>query len=161
MATAKVTVKFKILEILENQLIVDSTTADKVGSTVVAEAKKMISQGLSPVRGEKRFEKYKNKEKYPGKKKPATPVNLELTGDMLKGYGYRRGKNNAVEIGMVSPTGNRDKVARYHNEGTPKMAARPITPQKGQEYAVSIMQAIRDIFDTRLSKMIRQSNIKK
>jgi hypothetical protein len=164
MAKVKVTSRFKILELLDS--FVDNATANDLGKTIVTEAKQNISEGLSPVRGYGRFERYKNPEKYPlglppGLKKNQRPVNLDLTGEMLAGYDYRLShKKDTIEVGMVSGSAFAKEKAQYHNEGTPNMAQRKIVPDEGEEWSVSIMRKIRDLYSRRLEFLIRQANKK-
>ncbi len=158
MAKVKVTVKFKILELIDN--FVDNTTAKALGETVTDEALDNISQGLSPVRGQGRFEKYKDRTKYPGDLKEARPVNLNLTGDMLRGYGYRLTEKDTIEVGMVRGSQFDKEKAQFHQDGTANMAQRKIVPDAGEEWSVSIMRKIRDVYGKRLADLIRQSNKK-
>lgn len=159
MAQVKVTTKWKILEVVDR--FFDNATATSIGKTVSDEAKRMISEGQSPVRGYGRFEKYANKDSYPGDRKPARPVNLDLTGKMLKGYGHQvSSKKNTVEVGMVRGDNTDKEIAGYHQEGTDKMAQRRMVPGEGEEWAVSIMRSISDTWSKRLADLIRQSNKK-
>ncbi len=156
MAKIKVTTRFQILELIDG--FVNNTTANAIGKTVVDEAKQNISEGLSPVRGYGRFERYKDRTRYPGKLKPARPVNLELSGDMLKGYDYRITTDDTIEVGMVGGSAFDKEKAQYHNDGTPNMAQRKLVPGDGEEWSVSIMRSIRDLYGKRLEEIIRQSN---
>jgi hypothetical protein len=159
MSKVKTTVKWEILEVLDR--FIDGATANAIGKAIVDETRAMIDSGLSPVRGYGRFERYKDRKKYPGKQKDARPVNLYLSGEMLdKGYGFRRKGNESIEIGMVKGSEKRKKIAGYHNEGTDDMAMRRFIPQEGEEYAVRVMRVIRDQFSQRLQKLISRSNKK-
>ncbi len=158
MARVKVTTRFKILELIDK--FVDGATANAIGQTVVKEAKQNIAEGLSPVRGYGRFERYKDRKKYPGDLKPSRPVNLELTGEMLEGYDYRVTSNDTIEVGMVKGSAFAKEKAAHHNAGTPYMAQRKIIPGDGEEWSVTIMRAIRDIYGKRLENLIRQGNKK-
>lgn len=157
MAKVKTTSKFQILDLIDN--FVDKATVREIGETIVTEAKENISQGLSPVRGYGRFEKYKNPKKYPGELKNQRPVNLELTGEMMDAYDYREGKKDVVNVGVYGSSFAREK-ARYHQEGTDKMAQRKLIPGDGEEWSVSIMRKLREVYSTRLKFLIRQSNKK-
>ena len=139
---------------------IDNATANDIGRTVVAEAKRMIAEGQSPVRGYGRFERYKDRTKYPGKLKDARPVNLYLSGDMLKAFGHRISGKDAIEVGMVKGSEFQKEKAGYHHDGTDAMAQRRFVPGKDEEFAVSIMRAIRDIYGKRLASLIRKSNKK-
>lgn len=155
---SKVTVKFQILELIDK--FIDDTTVNAIGNVIVDEAKRLISEGQSPVRGEGRFAAYKDRKKYPGKLKPARPVNLYLSGDMLKGFSFRKKDENSIEVGMVDGTKRDKDIAGYHNEGTENMARRAMVPQKSEEWTITIMRAIREEFGKRLETLIKKSNKK-
>jgi hypothetical protein len=162
MAKVKTTVRFQILELLDS--FVDQTTANTIGQTVVDEAKRMISEGQSPVRGYGRFDGYSDTYKQTIKNNPRTefsdknvrPVNLSLTGKMLSLFGFRV-RGQAVEVGFVR-SGEHAELAEIHNEGLGKMPQRRMVPGDGEEWSVTIMRAIRDVYETRLEKIIRQAN---
>ncbi len=163
MAKVKVTTRFKIIEFIDG--FIDGTTEKAIGRAIVDGAKELIESGQSPVRGYGRFEvysdSYKDQIKGPyGKKlsKTVRPVNLYATGEMLDGYDFRRKDELTIEVGMVSGSDERKRIAGYHNDGTEKMPARPIVPEKDEEFAVSIMREIGEVYGTRLRKLIADSN---
>lgn len=156
MAKVKVTSRWDILELLDG--FMDQSTQNDLGETVVTEAKQMISEGQSPVRGYGRFAEYKDRTKYPGARKDARPVNLKLTGEMLDAYDFKPTREG-IEVGVLN--GDRKEVAQYINEGTEHMAQRRFIPGSGEEWAVSIMRKIADVYEKRLSQIIRQSAKKK
>lgn len=156
MAKVKVTTRFQILELLDK--FVDGTTANALGKTVVDEAKQMIAEGQSPVRGHGRFERYKDRHKYPGDLKPHRPVNLNLTGEMLEGLTFRQKSSSVLEVGFIKGSSERKKIAEYHTSGTEHMAMRRVIPQEGEEWAVKIMRKLRDLYSKRLTQLIRKSN---
>ncbi len=158
MAKVKTTVRFKIVELVDR--FVDNALANQIGKTVVDEAKRNMSEGLSPVRGYGRFERYKDRKSYPGDLKEARPVNLNLTGKMLEGYDYKISSDGVIDVGMVKGSADRKEIAGYHQDGTEFMAQRKMVPGDGEEWSVKIMRAIRDLYGTRLEKLIRQSNKK-
>lgn len=165
MATVKVTTKFQILDFIDR--FVDGTTGNAIGSAVVKECRKMIAEGQSPVRGHKRFGKYKDRKKYPGKRKAARPVNLYMTGEMLdKGFGFRFKKGGqrsggTIEVGMIKGSEERKEIAGYHHDGTPNMVQRRFVPGSGEHFAVSVMRVIRDLYGKRLTQIIAMSNKKR
>lgn len=121
----------------------------------------MISEGQSPVKGYGRFERYKDRAKYPGGQKDATPVNLYLSGDMMDAYDYKlSGRQEGVEVGVVRGSSEVKERAGYHQEGTENMAQRRMVPGEGEEWATSIMRRIAEIWSKRLADLIRQSNKK-
>jgi hypothetical protein len=162
MAKVKVTSRFQILEFLDG--FIDNATASALGKTVVKEAKENISEGLSPVRGYGRFERYKDRKKYPGNRKAPRPVNLygaDGSPHMLDGYDFKIGqKKDTIEIGMVKGSADKKEIAQYHQDGTPNMAQRKLVPGDGEEWSVSIMRKISDLYSQRLAKIIRQGNKK-
>ncbi len=201
MAKVKVTTRFKLLDFIDK--FVDNATANDIGQAVVDEAKRMVSEGQSPVRGQGRFEAYKAQaritaakkvsraeakghdkhsvERFAAKQKFAVaemnaqkgypysvmkdypdkqvrPVNLELSHDMMNGYGFELVNPTTIKVGHVNGPAKSKEIAGYHNEGTKKMARRATVPQPGEEWAVSIMRIIRDRYGARLAQLIRQSN---
>lgn len=164
MAKVKVTTKFQILDFIDN--FVDGTTASAIGRTVTETAKEMIASGQSPVRGYGRFDGYSDSYKKDIKgtlgkryRKTVRPVNLLLTGEMLDGYDFEI-RGDSVFVGMVKGSEARKEIAGFHNDGTPNMPQRKIVPSDGEEWAVTIMREIRDIYGKRLSEIIRQSGKK-
>ena len=158
MAKVKTTARFQILELIDK--FVDGATANAIGEAVVTEAKRMVSEGQSPVRGHGRFERYKNRQKYPGDLKPHRPVNLKLTGEMLAGLTFRQKSATSIEVGFIKASADRKKVAEFHTSGTEHMAMRRVIPQKDEEWAVSIMRRLRDLYGKRLETLIKRANRK-
>ena len=163
MARIKVTSRFAILELIDR--FVDNTTANDIGRTVVDESKRMISEGQSPVRGIGRFigysESYKTWIKGAKGDKKVRPVNLNLSGDMLAAFGFRISKKDTIEVGIIKGAEFQKEKAGYHQTGNGKMPARPIVPSDNEEFAISVMRKIRDIYGNRLAFLIRQSNKKR
>ncbi len=164
MAKIKVTTRFKIIELIDG--FIDGATEKAIGRTIVDSAKEMIASGQSPVRGYGRFEVYSDSYKEDlkgalGKKlgKTVRPVNLYATGEMIDdGYDFRRKDDTTIEVGMISGSEERKRIAGYHNDGTEKMPARPIVPERDEEFAVSIMRDVGDVYGSRLRKLIADSN---
>ncbi len=163
MAKVKVTSRFKILELIDGFL--DGTTVNAIGNTIVKQAKELIASGQSPVRGYGRFQVYSDSYKKQirgayGRNldKSVRPVNLTATGLMLDGYTFRQKGRESIEVGVMK--GNHAKLAVYHNDGTDKMPARPIVPEKDEEFSTSIMRDVRDKYGERLRKLISESNKK-
>lgn len=158
MAKVKVTTRFRIHELINR--FVDGHTANRIGSAIVKEMKQSISQGISPVRGHTRFERYKDRTKYPGKIKPARPVNLNLSGKLVAALGFRQKTPNSLEVGVTEGTQRERDLARLHNAGTEHMAMRRIIPQDGEEFTVRIMRVVRELFGQRLHQLIKRANEK-
>lgn len=159
MAKVKTTAKFKIIEFVDK--FIDGATANSIGRAVVDGMKEAIAEGQSPVRGNKRFARYKDRYSYPGKLKPHRPVNLNLTGEMVAGLGHRMKDKSTIEVGMTKGSADRKKIAGYHNTGTENMAARPFIPQDGEEFSQRIMNTIRDAYSKRLATLIKKANKKR
>lgn len=158
MAKVKATARFQIIEFLDK--FIDGATADSIGKEIIGAAKEAIAEGQSPVRGEGRFERYKDRKKYPGDLKEARPVNLNLTGEMLANFSHRRKDNTTIEVGITGGSPRAKKLAKYHNEGTEFMAKRQFIPQEGQEFTVRIMRVIRELYSNRLALLIKRANKK-
>lgn len=156
MAKTKTRVSFSISTLI--QTFMTEAVAREIGESVHEEVRSLISNGQSPVRGERRFAQYKERKSYPGKLKPAVPVNLQLSGEMLESLNFRR-RGDTVEFGFLAGT-SADVLARAqaHQDGTPKMAARPMIPVAGQEWAVSVVRRFKDVYSRRLQDIIKKSN---
>lgn len=162
MADSKVTIQFDIDKYVDQ--FIDKSTADKMGKAVINGMRKAIASGFSPVRGAGRYEKYSKsyteaiqKGAYEGK--TVRPVNLRLTGEMLDELDHNYVGGDKIEVGFLVPSEKTD-IASYHNDGTDKMPKRQIIPNEGEEYTVSIMQAIKDVYSERISAIIKRSNSK-
>ncbi len=157
MSKVKVSVKFDMIEALDGLL--DAKTVDALGSAFHEKVQGMLDQGISPVRGQRRLERYKNPESYPGNKKPKRPVNLSLSGQMRSHMDYKQKDAQTIEYGFLSGTPNEIlELAGYHQDGTPNMAARPLVPTKAEEWAVSIVRTLKEIYSLRLDSIIKKSN---
>lgn len=121
--------------------------ADACGKDAVAKMKDLISKGISPVRGSgiaTKFAKYLKPKRYPGNKKPHSPVNLRLSGDMLNDLDYEveASKNGYVAIiGYRSP--KQIVKEQGHREMKNGQPSRPTIPaqSKGESFARTIEDA--------------------
>lgn len=92
--------------------------------------------------------------------KQVRPVNLYLSGEMLDdGYGFEV-RGESVFVGMVRGSAAKKEIASYHNDGTDRLPQRRIVPGAGEQWAISIMRAIRDLYGERMKKIIRDSSKK-
>ncbi len=136
---------------------VDASLIRAVNTDVVeAVIKPMISSGISPVRGHNRFAPYKNPDKYPGEKKNKRPVNLEMTGEMMRNFGASSSKNKSIAIGILPNVdkGIRDR-ARGNNYGTENgLSARRFFPGEGETWKVSVLLALREVFAERMKRLL-------
>lgn len=158
MARVKVTVNFDLTRYLDQ--FMDSSTVERMGNAVVNRMKEIMASGQSPVRGYGRFVAYKNPKRYPGKLKTARPVNLKLTGEMYDGLSHRRKTETSILVGMVQGSDERKEIAGYHNAGASPVPMRRFIPQRGEEFVVSIMRLIRQIYRERMNDLIARSNRK-
>ncbi len=190
--------KFDIIAI--SAQFMDSDTVRKIGEAVNTQVQDLLSKGISPVRGERRLEKYsesyqkwildqknsrvnehvsaskarakRGEKKAAGKVarsaalalekmhgKSVRPVNLSLTGEMRTWLRYQKKDAMTVEYGFLKGTPKDVAVrAEVHNGGTPTTAARPMIPGEGEEWAVSIVRALKEVYSARLDAIIKKSN---
>lgn len=134
----------------------DNRFKREVASELIEMIKDFLSKGISPVRGNRKFPSYKNPEKYPAGQKPKTPVNLELSSDMLNAMTYWFIRDS-IRIGFKDED-QHDK-AKTHQYGLNGVPQRPILPvEEGDELAISIMQELRRIYSEKLIDIIKKSN---
>jgi hypothetical protein len=156
----------KVAELVKK---IDDDFRAELGFIVTEAIKAALDKGISPVDGVGRLAPYKNPEKYPGlnRKKTAragraigpeqnirksalmnkrqSPVTLKLTGRMLKDLKFKVFQGR-VWIGFFDT--DEAVKARALNDGTSRMAARPILPtEPGQVLNQTIwrlvMQAVK------------------
>ncbi len=160
MARTKITARFDITRDIEN--FSDDQLKSLIGNTIINESKDFISKGISPVSGIKRFERYKDVKKYPGGKKDNRPVNLELTGKMLKELNWREIDKDVISFGIFPDAPEDVRIrAEVHNNGVPEIGivARPFIPSnKGETLIVSILRKILDIYEKKMDAIIKKSN---
>lgn len=159
MAKPKVTVGgiFNELKNIDEMIVAETMTA--VGQTIVRDAKASIARGQSPVEGYGAFPKYKDPEKYPGRRKRPVPVNLKLEGDMLNAYKYKRTSKLGLAVGVMDDR-KQEAKARAHNEGTEDIPQRRFIPGEGEAFIPSITRKVVGIIQRRLDLLIRQKNKK-
>lgn len=147
--------------------IVSRATADDLGKSIVARMKKMITAGISTIEGNGRFPKYKHAgkpDKYPAiargdyPNKRQSPVNLTLSGEMLKNLSstpVRTGKNWGPEI---SYTGDAALKESGHREGVRGQPKRPTIPdaRKGEKFNQTIMSLITETFTKAMSDFLKK-----
>lgn len=105
--------------------------AEEIGRAVVDAMKASITTGNSPIAGYGRFPAYKNPKRYPGNKKPHTPVNLTLKGRFLDSLTYevlqsRKGKGWDVVFFYRGTDQNLKEVG--HRRGANGQPKRPTIP---------------------------------
>lgn len=101
---------------------------------------------------------YSVQKKFPDK--TITPVNLELTGEMLS-YLTSDNIGNALYVGFPdSAPSNIRTIADAHNEGPTNDAfpqRRMIPTDSGEEFSISVMRKIVDLYTEKLSNIIYKS----
>jgi hypothetical protein len=141
-----------------------------------------IDKGLSPVQGERTFQKYKNPKKYPGHLKQNNKPNLKLTGQMLSHYDVKDSKNPMeISFGIHNTAPEKEQIkAKANNEGTQGtlvdelsksknrklnaqvkaatkgIPSRPFVPRKGQSFTRDIILEVRKHFATILDIAIKK-----
>lgn len=150
----------ELLERLESlKEPIDKETAKEVGDAYISEMKDMISKGISPIQGDGRFQRYKNPAKYPANQKPKTPVNLYLTGEMMRALKYeiKRVKSGfAPEVGYS--TNEASLKEKGHREGAKGQPKRPTIPvvSKGEKPAARIQVLIKALFSRRIKRLAKK-----
>lgn len=119
-----------------------------VGARTVEAMKRLISGGQSPIQGRGRFAPYKHPKKYPGSRKPASPVNLRLSGDMLDNLGYTALQSEGGYVAHVGYSDPKQILKESgHREGVNGQPARPTIPDasRGEKFASSVVDAYRKV----------------
>jgi hypothetical protein len=166
----KVKTKISLPVLQDIKELNSSRNLDKVGNLVVNEMKDSISRGLSPVRGEGRFEAYSGQKierggrskgypfnvqkKFPNKK--VRPVNLFLSGDMLEALTHKK-KSDSILVGIFKPS--EAEKAQGHQLGDPKKGLprrRFIPAANGEEFTVSITRSIRQLYSELLDGILKK-----
>ncbi len=160
-----------------------------LGKTTVKAAKALIAVGKSPVAGYGRFGAYSGqraqkgikgkgakakkrsaaKRGYPGSvvkefpQKRARPINLKLSGKLLKAYNWESSGKFSVRVGILSKASNLIKIiSGAHNEGvaTKNIIQRRHVPQGSEEFAISIQREIKKVYVKHLRGILRRRNKK-
>ena len=140
--------------------------AKALGEAVVDEMKSLISKGISPIKSVGRLPGYlyqgkkgkypdSVKKKYPGKKQ--RPVNLTLTGDMLRALKSRvtKGKfSSAIEIGYFVE--REAKKEQGHREGVHGQPPRPTIPEGDEVFAAKIQTLIIRAYREAYAKFVKK-----
>jgi hypothetical protein len=137
---------------------VDKATASAIGKKTVALMKSDIARGQSPILGKGRFKPYKNPKKYPGKRKPARPVNLFLSGKFIKSLKFRVEKFRLgwrTFVGYLDNQLSEDKE-KGHRIGKFGQEKRPTIPIKKERFNTKIATAIRKIFNERVRQITKK-----
>lgn len=134
---------------------VNRKASKAVADTILLEMQKKIAAGYSPIEGWGRFPKYKNPKKYPGKRKPRTPVNLRLTGKFLS---HLRATVSPVQgrivIGFWSDYGK--KLEDGHRNGAKGQPQRPTIPEENERFSKNIRSAIVKLYEKAVREYLRK-----
>ena len=155
-------VKYKInIDLKKAFRKISTQTTVYIANDTKEQVLSFIKKGISPVEGFGRYEKYSDsyKDQIQGKvsfrtfKNPKRVVALEpLQADKIKFAGKKirpvnlklSGKLHKSLESKVSKSGVRivfkNKVAKYHNNGTDKMPRRAMLPKKGEELSRRIQK---------------------
>lgn len=137
-------------------IITPQVVAEVNDRVVQGQIKPLIASGTSPVRGHNRFAAYENPEKYPGDRKPKRPVNLRVSGEMLSDYGAFQ-KARTLFIGIFDSASESIKNrAIGNNYGTSGAPVRRIVPAPGEQFKVSVVTALREVFAGAIERALRK-----
>lgn len=149
----------KVRNIVDDQLVKDVQR-----EVIDGQIKPLIAAGVSPVKsvdGGRRFRGYKDPDKYPGKRKTKRPVSLNLTGQMLAFYKSEKVSGNTMSIGISrrAPQEVKDKalannVGTVNSEGEVAIAARRFVPLRGENFNVSVVRKIKNLYAKRIKALL-------
>lgn len=127
---------------------------DEIGALTVREMKASIARGMSPLDGYGRFDAYLNPERYPGKRKPARPVNLFLMGDMLGALKFRINQAT-LAITVFYATRKAQLKELGHREGANGQPIRPTIPDEGEFLSPAIRRKVQSL----INNIVRQASL--
>lgn len=129
--------------------ILNSGVLNEMGRAIVEEMREDIASGKSPISGRGKFPAYKNPDKYPGKRKRHSPVNLELTGQMLSSLKYR--VNQAKVLVTIFYSNRKAQLKELgHREGAKGQPERPTVPIGDEQFTQSIRNRVQALIDKAL-----------
>lgn len=163
----KVKIKSNIRAEVINRLkktVDEKFLADMQNQVVDGEIKRLINGGVSPVQsveGDRRFKKYKDQDKYPGKKKAKRPVNLFLSGVMLSWYRVIKISGVRLSFGIpksapkdVKDRAEANNVGTVDSLGQVAIAARRFIPLNGETFNISVMRKLKNLYALRIKALI-------
>ena len=123
---------------------------DSMGRLLVTQMKETIAGGVSPITGQ-RFPKYKNPRKYPGNRKPKSPVNLKLSGEFLKNLLFRSRKGSNPSVTVYIRGRENQKKEEGHRDGANGQPKRPIIPEGREDFSrkisIAFLKKFQEILD--------------
>lgn len=163
MARGDVIVNMKTLDTLITSGVMDKRTAKLLSDAIRKQSIDFMRKGISPVQGVKRYAAYKDPKKYPGKRKPKTPVNLKLSGDLYRSLGFKFIKFDKLIFGIFSSTAKGDVLdyAAVHNGDVRKKGTTPrpfIPTSPGSSYKKTILDKVRTVIIKRIDAIIKNTS---
>jgi hypothetical protein len=154
MAKRKPRIKIDLRDASNEINIFKKKAKDEAAGVLRDETLKAIRRGVSPVKGFGRFEPYSEtyktaikKKRYPNKRR-IRPINMTLTGEMLKSI-FVKIKKNSVIIGFDN------KLADIHNRlgaGKSKVVRRLLPTNEGERFSRKITTELSKV----LTKVARE-----
>jgi len=137
----KITKKIK-LDLKDVPLDKRVKAKNDIGEYVIDEILRAVSEGKSPVSGEKfkRLNKKYAKEEKNGDRTP----NLELEGDLLDSLTFKRTKEG-IEVGIFSAKETPKADGHNNFSGKSKLPKRRFIPEKNQNFKNNINKGIKTI----------------
>lgn len=143
----KDTKEFTNMKRLPRKKVVD------IGNEFVEKVKEEVARGLSPIT-RKKFPKYINPEKYPGRRKAAAPVNLELTGKMLADLKINAiitsGKDISILLKYASKKSQDKELG--HRAGAGGQPKRPTLPEGQENFSPFLIKQLEANFKALIEK---------
>ena len=141
---------------LGNVKPIDDTTAKQVGLDVTQAIKDFVAKGVSPIDGDGKFPKYKKPDRYPGKRKPHSPVNLELSGKFLNALSHKVVPDVFGKGTEIFFTNNQDVKERGHRNGANGQPERPMLPtERGEDFIRQIRKIYQDYYRQRIITVLK------
>jgi len=133
---------------------------EELGRVAVKEMRLSLERGISPVRGERRLERYSasytkaiQKGWLEFQDKKVRPVNLFLSGKMLRSLEFKATYGSLL-VGIWDS--EMVELASYHQDGTDKMPARRFVPTtSGEALTVTIDRALINKLKDIITKAIK------
>lgn len=132
---------------------------EELGRVAVKEMRLSLERGISPIRGERRLERYSAsytkaiQQGWLEHAKKVRPVNLILSGQMLRALEYKA-QYGLLEVGIWDA--EMAELASYHQDGTANMPARRFIPtQKSEHLTVTIDRALINKLKDIINRSIR------
>lgn len=142
------------------------TSAQKklLGRSIDKAVKSRIARGISPVQFAKKFASYAVDRSeavgdYPVGIKSKKPVNLKLTGKMLRSMTFKIMKKG-IKYGMIGASPKLDEIFLVHNEGLRKdIPKRHMLPtKKGEKFQSGVQKQIKTIYLKIIKAIIKKTN---